>query len=571
MRWPKLRYVVLLTCLVSTFATAGTQSDTNSTTTARNRVLAEIESAIVRSQKIGEGIWYVRAQARAAGVLWAHDRARARSMFLALWKWIGEQEAKKLDRELARSFVIRALLPKDRALANRWMNDSNSAGPKPEQSLKTQLGGSDPAVRRLSTLATDLIDEDPIEAAGLLQRSLTVSVSPAAYFALTRLREKDPILADYVASQTIDGLVDRPTLIGLVGIHLLLDYVFPAAHTGGKRLSNPPDFALQNRFFFGAHAILTRALAEQDKTLTQEGGYTEADLRLRSIYQARLAAILAAISPQFSPELTADLNATASRLAPNQPANADQISRFTIARLTGEKSGLGKDPQSAVALALSRGDFDEAKKAIEGITDEKIKKPHRELISQVEFRTSLSKGKLTESILAARAIEDVIVRANMFLQVSRAARAKGEVELSNLVLAEARAILIKADCSGLQILGLLSLSAQAHRETADTGNDVLWAAISCMASLSRSATENSSRSAAAWSPRSLLESSELKDAFSSYAASDFEGAVRAADAIEDPAISIIAKLDACEASLKSLLKSSVDRSAPTDSRSTRRP
>lgn len=75
----------------------------------------------------------------------------------------------------------------------RGLLEKVSGGHKSEEApFQAQIAGTDPNLRRLVKLSWGLIEQDTAMAAALLERSLSVSVSPAALPLLFRLREKDP-------------------------------------------------------------------------------------------------------------------------------------------------------------------------------------------------------------------------------------------------------------------------------------------------------------------------------------------------------------------------------------------
>ncbi len=522
------------------------QEKTDATELLQQLGTQELEAVIAESYDLADKLLQVKVRAKAADLLWRQDPERARSLLGSLWMWIGEQEAKTIDVEEARAAVIKASFARDPKMASGFLEEQLKGHKSEGASFKEQISGKDPNLKQLNKLSSQMIEQDSPTAAVLLQRSLSVSVSPSAIVSLFRLREKNPVLADYIASQTLDSLKTRPTLIALSGLFLLIDYLFPSQLTFAESFSQQPDDSLRIRFFSTAHEVLKTSLEESGASLKKDQGYTDSDFRMRAIYQGNIAAVLAALAPVHAPEFAGELNEISTKLSPNLPPNIAQAMRHTVARISGKPPDDKEDTQMAISVAMAKGDLDEAKRLLDRIEDETARKLFAQIIANVEFRQLMAKSNLSESLIVARRIEDLNLRAIMYAQVARSAYKKGEVEFSKLILAEARTSLLKSDCNGLHARALLLLVPEVSAISPSDLIESLLGAVSCANQMARGLATKSGPWHKMNDLRSLVDAPELQRAFSTAGATDFEGTLLIANSIEDGGIKLTARLAACE-------------------------
>lgn len=408
--------------------------------------------------------------------------------------------------------------------------------------FQAQIAGTGLNLKRLVKLPSELVEQDTATAALLLERSLSTSVSPAALFVLFRLREKDPGLADYVVTRTLENLRMRPTVVALPGVYVLLDYVFPSRQRFGGAIK-PPDASLRMQYFSTAYDILQGSLGESQR----EKGYTEKDLRFRLMYQGQVAAVLRVLAPRYAPELAEELNKLTVNLAAGLPPEISRLHQFTLARLGGNL-GESDSLEMAVPVALARGELDKARRLLGKREDESIKKVLSQTMAEVEFRVHLDKSHLVEAMMTARRIEDPNIRASLYAQVAKAAYQKGEVEFSRLILTEAHTALSESDSNGIRARALLSLAAEAPAVSVPISVELLWSAVSLINSLTVApgAEAEGNPLAKVNDPRSLIDAPELQRAFSSVGSVDFDSALLAAGQVKDGTIRLIARLSACQ-------------------------
>jgi hypothetical protein len=541
--------MLILSLLVVNLRAFGQQVNTGALS-PQERALQELDSIQKDSARLKDSLAYVRVRAKMANLVWLHDPGKARVQFRDLWKWIREQKEKDFKPDAANRLFLSALFPRDPKMAGKYLEETLGEHKSEEAPLFNQATGQDPNLQQLAKLANDALATDEKMAADFLQRSLAVSITPGAFVALTRLREKNAILADYVAGQALEGLKQRPSIIGLTGVDMFIDYVFPSNMSFAEKITEPTDAALRVRFFSVAHGILKMSLEENDAVLQKEKGYKKAELGVRSVYQAMTAAVLAALSTEYAPELSEELKGVAAKLSVALPPQFAQSLSYKLARLSKEKKVSEEDPNIAISTALANGDLDDARKLIDGLENEQVKRVYTTLLTNVEFKMLMAESALAEAMIVARKVEDPSLRAIQFAQIARAAFAKKEMEFFRLVISEARASLAGSDWNGLHARCLLLLTSEVAVLGTPETLDLLWGAVASINhTLKKQPLPDEPKNAVLEElnkPGDLIEAPELQQAFFHAGNQDLETSLLAAYRIEDLAIGLVARLYACE-------------------------
>ena len=556
----RLQISVLIISLLAPAATYA-QSSTDQEQLRYQRAIQEIEGVIVDTRKLDDPFALVTVKSKAASLMWRYDRNRAQTLFVDLWKYVDQQRSDSFNQDEARTVLLKYLFPLNSGLAAKLMKElSNRQGD--EASLRAQATGNDPDVRRLANVSAGLVEQDATIAARLLEQSLSVGITPTALSVLSRMREKNPILANYVVSQTLAHIGSRPSIIALTGLHLLTAYVFPPEpYSADSNEARSSDDALRFQYFSTAYEVLRTSLQESESLLTKEKRYTENDLRFRAIYQAQMALILAALAPRYAPQLTEELSVLARRLSGVVPATIANLSRFVVARLRGDQTNT-ENPETNIAIAIANGDFDEARRLIDKLEDEAGRKSFLQTLAKAEFKVRLNEADLSEALNVARRIENANLRVLLLVQLARAAYRKDDLTLSRLIISEARAALTSDEKDGLRARVLLSFASETVGISDSDAIDLLHNAVSVINSLSKpdSGTQGLDRqptNMAAFEindPRSLVDSPDLQRAFSSLARADFEGTLIAAGRINPLPVQLIARLATSEAALTNRTK-----------------
>lgn len=515
------------------------------TKTAKDTAAAELEAVIVEAGKLDDKLAITNVKARAAALISFSDPARSEMMFLEIWKFAKDQPDKDFDKEQALTLILKHLFPRNPKLAKQFL----SAEPNPDDSsLELRATGRDPSLRRTAKLASQLVDEDPRAASELLERNLSTGMTPAGLNALLRLREKDPLLSDFVAAKAMDSLKTQPDVVSLSGLHLLSAYIFPE----GSSVENSSSLqSLQIQYFSTTYDVLRASLAESETALLKERHYTQADLRFRAMYQARVCLTLAALAPRFWPGLSVELNALANKLAVALPDNVAQLAKLSAARLAGDQT-VPANPELAIPLAISGGDFEEARRLVENLKSEELRKTYSQLIAKLEAKTFLARSDVLGALTWIRKVEDQSARLLLYLDAVKVAQKRRDATLSGLVINEARILIPQVDRNGLHVRALLVFASQLPvLASTDEAVDFLDAAVAAINSLPKKSEQSSTTMSPAdfaWAeindPRSLLDTPELDHAFSAIGALDLERAITEARKIGVKSVQLVARLEA---------------------------
>ncbi len=513
----------------------------------------ELASVIADAQNLKNKTNAFKVLSKSASLLWLEAPTKSRVMFTQLWQLTKDPNGDNDDREEARTEILRYLAPRDSKLAAKFLDeasaDSTSRGEVPFSQL---IKGKDPTSKRLIHLASKLVEqEDNTQAAAVLERTLSLSVTPAGLLALTKLRQTSPVLTDGVVSRTLDRLQTRPTVFSLSSLYLLVDYVFPASNVDPNAATNAPAQNLRLKYFSTSYSTLNKSLKEQEASLSREQGYSDGDLRFRAMFQSHLAGVLAVLASKFAPEHMTELRTLAMNQRAALPADAAVMSRFTRLRLgdSGESSG---DKLIDIAVALAKGEIYDAEQLLGGVDDEKYKKAVAQTIAKVAFDLHLAKSELNEALYQARKLENPEAKAIAFAQLARVARAKRNTDLSKVVVAEALSFFSGSKPSGLQARALLMLAPEAVDLSVPDSLELLRRAVTVINDL----PEMSSTASASFDPYNLDDPLTLKDgmelqrAFSVIAREDFGGTLALARQIGPQMIGLLARLATLEPVLK---------------------
>jgi hypothetical protein len=521
----------------------------------RQLAIQELASVIAEAQSLEDKTDAYKVLSKSASLLWLHAPVKSRSMFQQLWQLTSERIGENDDREDARTDILRYLASKDSKLAAKLLDEASAdATNQQEAPFSQQVIGRDPNSQRLMHLATKLVQqEDNTQAARVLERALAVSVTPAALPTLTKLRQKSPILADSVVSRTLDRLKARPTVLSLPSLYLLVDYVFPASNVDANAATvNGPSHRLRTQYFLTSYGILTKSLKEPQALLSKEQGYSESDLRFRSIYQNQLAGVLSSLAPKFAPELATELTTLGREQLTALSPDAATLSRFTRLRLIDDEESSG-DRFTDISVALAKGDIYAAERLLGGVEDEQLRKVVAQTIAKIAFGLYLAKSELNEALTEVRKLEDPAIKAISYAQLARAANSKADTDFSRMVVTEAISSLSWDKSGGLQARALLMLAPETLALSAADSLELLRRAVTVINELPTVNKTEDSGSLDSYNlddPLSLRDAPELQRAFSKIAFADFEGALSVARQIEPQLIGLFARLAALEPALQ---------------------
>lgn len=508
--------------------------------------IQELSGVIVDAQNLPNRSDAFKVLSKSANLLWLSSPAKSRTMFQELWQ-LTEAGG---DVDDLRTDILRYLAPRDPKLAATWLDQVSKISTDPRDiPYSQQVKGTDPTSQRLKNLASKLVEqEDGTQAAKVLERALSVGVTPATLSTLTRLRQRSPALADSLVSRTLERLNARPTVVSLPSLYLLVDYIFPASNVDPNAASvNTPSRFLQRQYFSTAYNVLNKSLRESEEVLTKENGYTKPDLRFRSIYQGQLAEVVVMLAPRFDREVNPEFTTLARQSFAMIAPNAAAMSRFTRLRLSSSEDTSG-DRLTDIALSLAKGDIDRAERLVSGVNDENIKKAVSQTVVKVAFGLYLAKSELYEALAEARKFEDLTVQAIAFAQLARAARAKGDTDFSKLVVTNALSLFSGNKPSGLQARALLMLAPEALSSSVPDALDLLNRAVTVINDLPEVSQDTDEYNLD--DPKSLKDAPELQRAFSTIAARDYDGTLSVARQLQPALIGLLARLAVVETELK---------------------
>lgn len=515
----------------------------------------ELEAVISEAERLNDKKARVNIKARAAMLVSFSDPARAETMFLEIWKFTNDQTDEAFDKEQARLQILKYLSTRNLKLARRLLGEQSNANDAPKE---TGLPGEDKGLRSATKLAATLADADPASAAALLEDSLSRGVTPFSVSALSRLRETNSLLSDYVVTRVIDRLVTQPTLVSLPSLFGLGGYVFPGSEAPMSSAEAESSLELlQFRYFNAGYNALTASLAETNDALAKNNHYTQPQLQFRAAYQAQLAAVLAALAPRFQPTLGRELTAIAAKLAPQVPSNMPQLSRTTLSRISGT-SLVSDDPETNFFNAISNGDFDEANRQVDRIKDSEKRDTYAQLLWKSQARTLLAKSDVMGALTAIRKMQDQTMRLVSYLDAIKVIKKKNDSELSNIVINEARLLLPQTNKNGIHVRALLSFSGQLARYgTKDDAFEFLNNAVMAINNLPRKgADEAEGKSLAADAmaqlndPISLFDSPEFEQAFNAAGLIDLDSGLTSVNKIQPKPVQLLARLQTIQAIIK---------------------
>lgn len=526
----------------------------------------ELESVIIDAKQIPDENARVNIAARAAMLLSYSDPARAEKMFLDLWRIASEQADNEFDKQKAKVLILKYLHSRSPQLARRLMSErplqQNSSSP-------LRALGLDDESKFDGQLARALLHTDPASAAAVLEQSLSTGITISSVGALTTLRERDFLLADYVAAKAIDAITSQPTLTSLPGLNLLGAYVFPGAEAPVPSLdAESSRQSLQFRYFSSGYNVLRASLNETREQLIKDHHYTDRLLQFRGAYQAEVAAILAALAPRLQPSLTPELTDIARRLAPQVPANMPRLTPSMLAELSGNFSS--EDPEQRFFFALSKPDFDEARRELDRIKEDEKRSLYKQLLIKTEARAFLARSELMEAVTAIRKLEDPTARLVMYMDALKAAKSKRDADVSKVIINEARLLIPQTDRNGLHARALLSFASQLARlGMTDDALEFLKSAVSTINSLGPAGEGGTSQSLAEAAmaelndPNSLLNEPEMERAFVAVGLLNLELGLTQAKRIQPKPVQLMARLQTIQGVIKQAASKPKPASAPT--------
>ncbi|MCC7308862.1 MAG: hypothetical protein IT173_14960 [Acidobacteria bacterium] len=394
----------------------------------------EFESVLNRSERIPDPRKFVTVRAKAANLLWVRDPERSRAMFIKLWETIDKQldDNKAFDKERSRIELLQQLVPKDRTLAAQLISSSRVGKEKVDPVLDN-LKGTNVETQRLAFLAYRLAEDDPVLAGAILSDALSTNTSPALPLILNRIREKDVMLANYIASQALDRFPNQSPTIALSGLANVAAYLFPLAPSPNVvPEATGSDENLRQQFMQVGYSALKRSLAETDEDLIKNDGFSDQAMLLRKINRAVIGGILLALSPRYSPAQFVEMNAISISLMQAIPRQFVGLISMQIAAVKALLGGVERSEglDAEIIAAIVREDFFKADLLISDINDESRKKGWFNVLYRAKAKTQLQRGEPLLALASARKIENVAMAIPILIDIAKAANKKQDESLS---------------------------------------------------------------------------------------------------------------------------------------------
>jgi hypothetical protein len=557
----QIRNSIFLICCIG-FAASVFAQKTDHLLNQKEAIRQELDAIIAESRKVNPALANVQVRSKAAATLSLCDPAKAEEMFVEVWNFTLAQTDPDFDREQAINTILKDLFPKNAKLAKRLLNErlhddiSKDANKDKERS-------------KLVRLSLELIDSDPSVASTYLEMGLSEGLNPAGLVALQRLRQRDPLLSDYVVNKTLDSVAAMRTSTTMSSLYLLSSYVFPESQSFAVPTGYESSLeSLQYKYFATTYEVFKQSMAENE-TLVNQNAAPQNELKTRNLYQAQLSVILAALAPRYHPAVTNEINSVATKLMAQLPANLAQIAQFTASRLSYQTENIQND-ELKITLAISNGNFQEASSQIDRLKSNDQREMYSQLLARVQAKVALSKGDVNEALTYIRRMPDSDPKLIMYMEAAKLARKKDQLDISRTIISETRALIPPSGRNGLHCRALLVFATQLARAGAtQEAFELLDAGVLALNGLvapSAEATTAQTNLAAAWTeindPKSLITASELEVAFNILGVADLQLALSEATKINYKPTQLMARLAAMQDGLKRTKLSEPNRVLP---------
>lgn len=403
----------------------------------------QLDEILAKSDEIRDLRKRVRVRSRAANLLWGRDPEESRRIFSKLWKEIDtEPDNKSFDKEDSRIDLLEQLYPRDRALANRLVKEAAKSGESSDP-LHEKVNGTNSETRRLAFLSYRMVEENVAMAAAVLEASLAENTAPSLPLVLNRIRETNPVLANYVVANALDRFQNQPPTLALFGLGHLTPYLFPMSPSPYiSPDAAESDETLRQQYFSTAYAVLKQSLMERDEDLIKIQKYSQQTLNLRKFLQATVTGILVALSPRYSAEYFVELNTLNIALMQEIPKQLSGLISMQVAAVNAligsvEASELS---DAEIISAISKEDFFTAERLINNIREEIRKKAWSDILFRSQAKSLLKRGDHHLALSAARKIENPVLSIPIIVEISKLAGKKKDETVSIMALQAAESI-----------------------------------------------------------------------------------------------------------------------------------
>ena len=504
----------------------------------------------------------VRAQARAATLLWPYDRGRARDIYRRAFQSLGAGRDSKCD-DSAMPEAVSVHRPSRLALTAIAM-----------QSLRVELlheiAGRDPGLAEdlvedgaraftapehrdlLASVALQIVERDPVRAMALAQLSLAGGVSPHFSRLLLSLREADAGRADLLFAYAV-GCLERSRDVDLNGVHTLGAFLVSATDPMAEK---PVESGVVVRFLSSALSQLARrsqmAAGRRGDVHADQGIEAEAVIyfigrQLGDLFARYMPDRLSQFQNKIAGLSAANANDQAVAQAQVYDSNPNEIEREDCAASTAADRDLF---YARAAFAwLTRGEVGRAQTAAVKITAPAT----RDRVMAEVARQYNSAGQLDGAVAVARRIEDAAARASLLTSLAGAALASKNGALAAGLLDEAARCALTARPSMACALALSGIAGSLTVFDARRGFEVMQTAVETtnevLAQSDGSGPGRSNSGAAGACEPDELYGSSFEATFAALGRVGFERALSLAQQLAARDISVLAQLAVCRGGL----------------------
>lgn len=514
----------------------------------------ELDTILAKSENIQDLRKRVSVRSKAAGLLWSRDPDESRRIFSKLWKEIDKYpEDKSFNKENSRIDLLEQLYPRDRQLANRLIAETSESH-KSSDPLFDKLQGTNPETRRLAFLSYRMAEEDSVMAAAILELSLSENTAPSLPLILNRIRESNPMLANYVATQALERFQSQSPTFGLYGLVHAAAYLFPMSpspYISTKAAES--DEILRQEFMRSGYLVFKQSLIEKDEDLVQVQNLSQQALNVRRFNQVAVAGILIALSPRYAPEYYVELNAVNVGLMQSIPKQYLGLISMQVAAVNAllgkvEKSELS---DAEIINAIAKEDFFTAETLIKDIREGLRKKTWLNILFRSQAKAFMSRGEPHLALTAARKMENPVMSVPILIEIVKFANKKRDEPLSIMALQAAQAVTEKLK-KGMQAKMMFEVAAEIAYLMPEQASTMIQTSVETVNGLSEIKDEIRAYTGENfWSdPDNFLNTSSMNKAFAVYGEHNMSETLLIAHRFHDNSLQMMAKLATVERVLR---------------------
>jgi hypothetical protein len=567
-----------------------------------DRIIPLLAPLADKASLSGDVTFAVRAQARAATLLWPYDRERARDIYRRALQSLGVGHGSTCDdsatpkavsgrrasrlalaaiaMQSLRVELLHEIAGRDPGLAEDLAEDVARAftAPAPESNCEDLYGRpsclgtgvaapwradrSTPAhtnsdVERrdlLASVAIQIVERDPVRATALGRLSLAGGVSPHFSRLLLSLRAANAGRADVLFAYAV-GCLERSRDVDLNGVHTLGAFLVSATEPMAEK---PVESGVVVRFLNCALSQLSRRgqmAAGRRGDVHADQGIDAEDEAVVYFIGRQLGDLFARYMPerlgQFQSKIaesTAD-DSSDRAVAPAQvyDSNPNEIEREACAASTAADRDLLY--ARATFAWLVRGEMGRAQTSAVKITATATRD---RVLAEVARRYN-SAGRLDGAVAVARRIEDAAARASLMTSLAGTALASKNEALAAGLLDAAASCALPARPSIACALALSAIAGSFARLDARRGFEVMQTAVEAineaMAQSDASGPGRSNSDAAGNCEPGALYGSSFEATFAALGRASFQRALSLAQQLAPRDISVLAQLAVCRGGL----------------------